>query len=68
MPLPYDARYRAKEVIDAFGYRASKGVTSALVGAADGLAGPLPGMLFPLVALLASLGWYGVAHRFSEDS
>lgn len=68
MPLPYDARYRAKEVIDAFGYRASKGVTSALVGAADGLAGPLPGMLYPLVALLASLGWYRVAHRFSEDS
>ncbi len=67
MPLPYDARYRAKEVIDAFGYRASKGVTSGLIGAAGWLVGPLPGVLYPVVALLAALGWYGVAHRISEE-
>jgi ATP:ADP antiporter, AAA family len=28
MPLSFDARYRAKELIDIFGYRMSKGVTS----------------------------------------
>lgn len=33
IPFPFDARYRAKEVIDVFGYRASKGVASlAIVG------------------------------------
>ena len=60
-------RDSAKEVIDAFGYRASKGVTSGLIGAAGWLAGPLPGVLYPVVALLAALGWYGVAHRISEE-
>lgn len=28
IPLPFDARYRAKEVIDVFGYRFSKGFTA----------------------------------------
>ena len=34
IPLSFDARYRAKEVIDAFGYRASKGMTSGLIALA----------------------------------
>jgi AAA family ATP:ADP antiporter len=28
VPLSFDVRYRAKEIIDVLGYRASKGVTS----------------------------------------
>lgn len=63
MPLPYDARYRAKEVIDAFGYRASKGVTSGLVGIVSWGAGSLPVITYPVVALLATFGWHHVAHR-----
>ncbi|MBT7863132.1 MAG: hypothetical protein HN712_22650 [Gemmatimonadetes bacterium] len=63
MPLPYDARYRAKEVIDAFGYRASKGVTSGLVGIVSWGAGSLPVVTYPVVALLATFGWHHVAHR-----
>jgi AAA family ATP:ADP antiporter len=31
VPLSFDARYRAKEVIDMFGYRFSKGATSGIV-------------------------------------
>lgn len=31
IPLPFDARYRAKEVIDVFGYRFSKGLTAGAI-------------------------------------
>lgn len=31
IPLSFDARYRAKEVIDLFGYRFSKGITSGVI-------------------------------------
>ncbi len=63
MPLPFDARYRAKQVIDAFGYRASKGLTSGLVAAAGWIAGPLPAAVYPIVAVLAACGWQQTAHR-----
>ena len=68
MPLPYDARYRAKEVIDAFGYRASKGAASGLVAAVGWLAGALPIAVYPVVAMLASIGWHGVARGVSEET
>jgi AAA family ATP:ADP antiporter len=61
MPLSFDSRYRAKEVIDAFGYRASKGIaaaaTSAATFAARSLGGALPGWVFPGVAVAASAAW-----------
>ena len=57
IPLPFDARYRSKEVIDAFGYRASKGGVSALLGVAGALLGRLPGATCPLIALAASGMW-----------
>ena len=31
IPFSFDVRYRAKEVIDVFGYRAGKGVSSAAI-------------------------------------
>jgi AAA family ATP:ADP antiporter len=68
MPLPFDARYRAKEVIDAFGYRASKGVTAGVVGIASWAVGTLPAVTYPVVALLAALGWRQVAHHATQDS
>ncbi len=67
MPLPYDARYRAKEVIDAFGYRASKGMMSGLIGAVSWLAGALPAASYPVVALLAAIGWHRVARGVGEE-
>ena len=57
IPLPFDARYRSKEVIDAFGYRASKGGVSALLGMAAALLGRLPGATYPFIALAASGMW-----------
>jgi len=43
-----------EEVIDAFGYRASKGVTSGLIAVAGWVAGPLPVIAYPLLALAAA--------------
>src|SRR5439155_20133528 len=53
IPLSYDARYRAKEVVDVLGYRAAKGVTSAVLvpfgAAATKAYGP--------IALAATAAW-----------
>lgn len=51
IPMSFDARYRAKEVIDAFGYRGAKGVLSGAFFLAGAIFGRLPGFFYPVVAL-----------------
>ena len=63
MPLPFDARYRAKELIDAFGYRASKGGTSLLMSVAGAVLDRLPVIAYAGVAVLASLLWLAFVVR-----
>jgi AAA family ATP:ADP antiporter len=60
IPLSFDARYRAKEVIDAFGYRLGKGVSSALFAAARGVQ-VIPLAVYPLAALAALAAWLPMA-------
>ena len=67
MPLPFAARYRAKQVIDAFGYRASKGVTATLLAAAGAAFGQLPGFSYVLVAVAAALAWLGAVWRMAPS-
>ena len=69
IPLSFDARYRVKEVIDAFGYRASKGITGGLLAVAGTAFGRLPGAVYPLVALgtLGVWSWLGWAITKPED-
>ena len=55
IPLSFDMRYRAKEVIDAFVYRFSKGVMGGLTEGA-GLLLALPGQAYPAVAMVAAVG------------
>jgi AAA family ATP:ADP antiporter len=57
IPLPYDARYRSKELIDAVGYRVGKGGASALLAAATRWLGTLPGSTLALAAVAAELVW-----------
>ena len=65
IPLSFDARYKAKEVIDAFGYRASKGGTSGLLALAGLVFGRLPGALFPSIAILSAGGWLFLVLRLT---
>lgn len=56
MPLSFDARYRAKELIDVFGYRFSKGATSAGIVAIQ-KAGLFTSSLYGGLTVVASAGW-----------
>ena len=67
IPLPFAARYRAKQVIDAFGYRASKGGTATFLVAAAAAFGQLPGISYVLVAIGAALAWLGSIWRMAPD-
>jgi len=61
IPLSYDSRYRAKSVIDAFGYRLSKGAVSGVLALAGVVVGALPGGLYATVAIAASGCWVALA-------
>ncbi|MBI5623994.1 MAG: hypothetical protein HY924_09465 [Elusimicrobia bacterium] len=60
IPLSFDARYRAKQVIDTFTYRASMGLTSAALSVATLVAGAIPGSLYPMAAMAAAAAWAGL--------
>jgi AAA family ATP:ADP antiporter len=65
IPMTYNARFRAKELIDAFGYRAGKGIASGGIAAAGLLIAPVSGVAFPICALAACGGWLVVANRLT---
>jgi AAA family ATP:ADP antiporter len=61
MPLSFDSRYRAKEVIDAFGYRASKGISAGLTSFATMISGffgyMVSGGAYPITAAISAIIW-----------
>jgi AAA family ATP:ADP antiporter len=57
IPLSFDARYRAKQVVDAFNYRFSKGAAAGIISLINGLGGALPGWAYPAASLLAAGSW-----------
>jgi len=57
IPLSYDARYRAKQVVDSFNYRFSKGAAAGCISLAKSLLGGLPGYAYPAVSLAAAGAW-----------
>ena len=61
IPLSYDARYRAKQVIDAFAYRFSKGATAGVLSLATAALCAIPGTVYAVAAGLSALIWAGVA-------
>ncbi len=67
IPLPFDARFRAKELIDAFIYRASKGVTSGLIASATLLFGRLPGAIYPSIAIVSATVWLYFIHLLTRN-
>jgi AAA family ATP:ADP antiporter len=61
IPLPFDARYRAKQVVDAFNYRFSKGAAAGGISLAKSLLGTLPGWAYPAISLAAAGAWVAAA-------
>ena len=57
IPLSYDARYRAKEVVDVLGYRTAKGATSAVIAGFERWVGPAVARAYGPVALAATGVW-----------
>ena len=57
IPLSYDARYRAKQVVDSFNYRFSKGAAAGGISLLKGLFGRLPGCAYPAMSLAAAGAW-----------
>ncbi len=66
VPLTYDARYRAKELIDAFGYRAAKGGVGGLLALAGRLGYGVGPAVLPLLILAGLAGWVPLAWRLTD--
>lgn len=63
IPLSFDSRYRAKEVIDSFGYRASKGGIAGLASLVRMIFKVIPAISYPSVALASALGWFAAVRK-----
>ena len=57
IPLSFDCRYRAKEVIDSFGYRAAKGGVGGIFSLATMIFKTIPGRIHTAVAMGSALIW-----------
>jgi AAA family ATP:ADP antiporter len=67
VPLTYDARYRAKELIDAFGYRAAKGGVGGILALVGRLGYGVGPSVLPLLILAGLAGWVPLAWRLTDD-
>lgn len=61
IPLSFDARYRAKQVIDTFTYRFSMGLTGGILSVITKAAGAIPGAAYTVLAMASTLAWAGLA-------
>ncbi len=67
IPLSYDIRYRAKEVIDVFGYRTGKGASSAVIAALQQF-GVTMANYYTIVAFLAAGLWMTLIFPLTKDA
>ena len=61
MPLSYDSRYRAKQIIDSFGYRFSKGGSAAVIELVRLGVKTIPKSAFSITAMVVTMWWAPVA-------
>ncbi|MDD4004121.1 MAG: Npt1/Npt2 family nucleotide transporter [Elusimicrobiaceae bacterium] len=66
IPLSFDARYRAKQIVDAFTYRFSKGITATALSIWKTIAGSVPPVAYPVIALAAAGLWIRLAVPLTE--
>ncbi|MBI3946942.1 MAG: hypothetical protein HY321_13545 [Armatimonadetes bacterium] len=68
IPLSFDVRYRAKEVIDAFVYRFAKGGLGLGVTVAGGVLGKISGGTYPGIAMLCALLWLPIVLALTRQA
>ena len=66
MPLSYDSRYRAKQLIDSFGYRFSKSGGAAVIGLVKLVVKTIPGVAFSITAMVAAMVWGPIAFSLTR--
>lgn len=66
VPLSFEARYRTKEVIDVFGYRFSKGITSGCITIVQNLGVAVTEVGYGAVAMVAAVLWAGLTLPLSK--
>lgn len=60
IPLSYDERYRAKQIIDSFGYRSAKSGSGFLIGLLS-----IPGTMFAPIAMAMAVIWTGIVAKLT---
>ena len=61
MPLSYDSRYRAKQVIDSFGYRFSKGGSAGVIELVRLGVGTIASTAYSITAMVVAVLWAPIA-------
>ena len=66
MPLSYDSRYRAKQIIDSFGYRFAKGGSAGVIELVRLGVQTIPGIAFSITAMVAAMVWTPIAFSLTR--
>ena len=66
IPLSFDARYRAKQVIDSFGYRFAKGGSAGVI-TVIGFALAIPGAAYSITAMVMAILWSGIVLNLTKQ-
>jgi AAA family ATP:ADP antiporter len=66
IPLSFDSRYRAKQLIDSFGYRSAKSGGGLIIGLID-LFRAIPGAAFSVTAMIMAVLWSGIVSNLTRQ-
>ncbi len=66
IPLSFDARYRAKQVIDSFGYRFAKGGSAGVI-TVIGFVMAIPGAAYSITAMVMAILWSGIVPNLTKQ-
>ena len=67
IPLSYDERYRAKQIIDSFLYRSAKGGSAGVIALIGLGIKTIPGMAYSIAAMAASCVWSGLVLNLTSQ-
>ena len=62
IPLPFDARYRAKQIIDSFGYRSAKSGSAFIIALMR-----IPAAAFSVTAIISATIWSGIVSNLTTQ-